>query len=165
MIFKGTVLSVTQMLRQEEAPRGRGLVAVVPDGPRHTAASNAGAAGALLAGPGGADECWRFVVLQTLDDYTSSLRRGGTRLARRVFDDEPAPTGSSELDAALAALADHLAERDGWAPPPWVDDPDRTTTAWYPCVPPIFRADADEQSPRAFRRRGILITDRSLARA
>ena len=69
------------------------------------------------------------------------------------------------VDAALAALADHLAERDGWAPPPWVDDPDRTTTAWYPCVPPIFRTDADEQSPRAFRRRGILITDRSLARA
>jgi hypothetical protein len=100
-----------------------------------------------------------------LDDYTSVLRRGGPDLAAGVFTDEPPRTGSAHLDAAFAALADHLAERDQWTAPAWARDPSRHTTAWYPAVPAIFHADADKESPEAFRRRGILITSRSLARA
>ncbi|WP_267879808.1 hypothetical protein [Gordonia otitidis] len=36
---------------------------------------------------------------------------------------------------------------------------------WYPGVPGIFRAEAERDSPRAFRQRGIFITKRSLNRA
>ncbi|GAB33351.1 mycothiol S-conjugate amidase Mca [Gordonia otitidis NBRC 100426] len=60
---------------------------------------------------------WRFGILQTVDDYTSVLRRSDPTRAASVFDEPPAPTGAVELDAAFAALADHLAERDGWDTP------------------------------------------------
>lgn len=48
-------------------------------------------------------DSWRFGVLQTLDDYTSTLRRGGAQLASQVFTEPPAPTGAKEIDAAFAA--------------------------------------------------------------
>ena len=89
----------------------------------------------------------------------------GIGLATEVFSAEPPRTGSPQIDAAFAALADHLAQRDGWATPAWALDPSRRTDTWYPAVPQIFRATADRESPQAFRRRGILITARSLARA
>lgn len=120
---------------------------------------------ALLAAGDSLDACWRFGILQTLDDYTSTLRRSGTTLAAEVFAAEPAPTGSVQLDAAFAALADYLAERDGWQAPDWAADAARRTDGWYPAVPAIFRAEAERESPRAFRERGILITGRSLDRA
>src|SRR6218665_1607425 len=77
----------------------------------------------------------------------------------------PAPPGSVRIDAAFAALADHLAEHDGWPAPAWATDPARRADGWYPAVPTIFRAEAEQDSPRAFRPRGILITGRSLDRA
>lgn len=163
MAFRGEVLSVAALL-------DAALTAPEPTpsqttGLRHTSAQNAAACRALLADGESLDACWRFGILQTLDDYTSAQRRGGTDLAARVFADEPARTGSDEVDAAFAALADYLAERDGWQVPLWVLDPFRSTAGWYPAVPSIFHADADRESPLAFRRRGILITSRSLARA
>jgi hypothetical protein len=163
MVFQGEVLPIGALLkRAQKAPTyepGAGV------GVRHTAADNAARCAVLLAAGQTPEACWRFAILQTLDDYTSTLRRGGTALAQQVFATEPAPTGSVELDAAFAALADHLAERDGWPAPAWSMDPARRTTGWYPVVPMIFRAEADRDSPRAFRRRGILITGRSLDRA
>ena len=86
-------------------------------------------------------------------------------LAAQVFEAEPQPTGSASLDAAFAALADHLAERDGWPAPTWAMNPARRADGWYPAVPVIFRAEAERDSPRAFRQRGILVTGRSLDRA
>ncbi|WP_245988758.1 hypothetical protein [Flexivirga caeni] len=132
---------------------------------RHTAAQNANACRALLTEGESLDRCWRFGILQTLDDYTSVLRRGGPGPAAGVFTNEPPRTGSTQLDAAFAALADHLAARDGWPAPAWASNPSRRTEAWYPAVPVIFRGDAERESPEAFRRRGIFITARSLARA
>ena len=111
------------------------------------------------------DGCWRFGVLQTLDDYTSTLRRGGVKLAAGVFTDEPPRTGAAQLDAAFAALADYLSARDAWAAPEWTFDPSRETETWYPAVPEVMRGEADADSPHQFRRRGILITSRSLERA
>jgi len=165
MLFQGEVLSVAALLdaaraNPETVPSPR-----VGVGVRNTAAQNAAACRALLVGGEGLDECWRFGILQTLDDYTSALRRGGPALAAGVFADEPPHTGSVEVDAAFAALAEYLAERDGWRAPGWTLDSWRRTDAWYPAVPAIFHADADRESPEAFRRRGILITSRSLARA
>lgn len=163
MVFQGDVLTVATLLdAAQTAPvsvPGAGV------GVRHTAASNARDCAQLLADGDSVEACWRFGILQTLDDYTSTLRRGGPDLAAEVFTDEPPHTGAVQIDAAFAALADHLAERDGWAPPAWAQDPARRTTAWYPLVPEMFRGDADRESPDAFRERGILITSRSLARA
>lgn len=163
MVFQGEVLSVTALL---DAARGAPVAAPTPSvGVRHTAAQNAADCHRLLRDGDTLDACWRFGILQTLDDYTSALRRGGPSLAADVFTDEPPRAGAAEIDAAFAALAEYLANRDGWEPPLWVLDPSRRTTAWYPAVPTIFRKDADRESPDAFRRRGILITSRSLARA
>lgn len=163
MAFQGGVLSVGALL-----DAARGVPETAPNASaevRHTAAQNAAACRTMLAAGERLDACWRFGILQTLDDYTSAQRRCGPGLAAGVFTEEPPRTGSGELDAAFAALAEHLAERDGWPTPAWASDPGRRTTAWYPSVPAIFRADADRESPEAFRRRGIYITSRSLARA
>ena len=163
MLFQGEVLSVAALLdAARTTPEAAPSVGV---GVRHTAAQNAAACRTLLTSSESLDECWRFGILQTLDDYTSALRRGGPGLAAEVFTDEPPRTGAVEVDAAFAALAEYLAEHDGWQTPGWALDASRRIAAWYPAVPTIFRADADQESPEAFRRRGILITSRSLARA
>jgi len=163
MVFQGEVLSIGALLeRAQIAPvtvPGAGV------GVRHTAADNAARCAVLLAAGDSVDAGWRFGILQTLDDYTSTLRRGGVQLAAEVLADEPDPTGSVQLDAAFAALADHLAERDSWPVPAWALDPARRTAGWFPSVPAIFRDEAEQDSPRAFRQRGIFITERSLSRA
>lgn len=163
MLFQGEVLSVAALLDAARTTPETAPSAGV--GVRHTVAQNAAACRTLLTSGESLDECWRFGILQTLDDYTSALRRGGPGLAAGVFTDEPPRTGAVEVDAAFAALAEYLAERDGWQTPGWALDASRRTVAWYPAVPAIFRADADQESPEEFRRRGILITSRSLARA
>ena len=164
MVFQGQVLTVEQMLDRAAAtpytPTGVGA------GVRHTAADNARACRDLLATGGSLDDCWRFGILQTLDDYTSTLRRGGVALAAEVFAPQPPLTGSAQVDAAFAALAVHLADRDGWDAPAWARDPSRIVAeAWYPAVPVMWHTEADQDSPPAFRDRGIFITSRSLARA
>jgi len=146
MVFQGEVLSIGALL--ERAQTALSHAPGLGVGVRHTAASNAVRSAELLASGVSPEAGWRFGVLQTLDDYTSTLRRGGAK-----------------LDAAFAALADHLAERDGWTAPIWAADSARRTEAWYPAVPAIFRREAEQDSPRAFRQRGIFITERSLSRA
>lgn len=164
MAFKGEVLSIGALLDQSRREAGE-VAGRGPASVRHSAAGNARRAWQLLAAGERLDEGWRFGILQSLDDYTSTVRRGGPELGAAVFAEEPARTGSAELDAAFAALADHLAERDGWPVPAWALDPSRTVASWYAGVPSIFHDEADRESPRAFRQRGILITSRSLDRA
>lgn len=162
MVFQGDVLTVAALL--DAAKTAPASVSGLGVGIRHTAASNARDCARLLADGDSVDACWRFGILQTLDDYMSTLRRGGPDLAAGVFADEPPHTGAVQIDAAFAALADYLAERDGWEPPVWAQDEARRTAAWYPLVPEMFRTDAEQESPDAFRERGIFITLRSLAR-
>lgn len=163
MVFQGEVLSIADLIEQtrvpDDLPQGKGV------GVRHTAAGNAARCRELLAGGGAPETCWRHGILQTLDDYNSTLRRGGPELAEHLFSDEPAYTGSKDLDAAFAALADYLAERDGWTVPLWALNASRVTQEWFPSVPEIFKHEAKAHSPRAFRERGIYITQRSLSRA
>lgn len=163
MVFQGEVLSIGALLGRAQA-----VPTTVPGtgvGVRHTAADNAARTATLLSEGDTLEAGWRFGILQTLDDYTSTLRRGGAQLAAEVFAAEPAPTGSLQLDAAFAALADHLGERDGWQTPAWALNPVRRTEGWFPAVPAIFRAEAEQDGPKAFRERGIFITGRSLNRA
>ena len=108
---------------------------------------------------------WRHVILQLLDDYESDRRREGPLVAARRFDEEPAPTSSRQLDAALAALAEHLARRDGWTTPACAVDARRYAPNWW-FVTPLkgMHAAALQQSPSAFRRRGVFITADGLNR-
>ncbi|WP_228512775.1 hypothetical protein [Clavibacter sp. VKM Ac-2872] len=84
-----------------------------------------------------------------------------------MFTEAPAPTGSVELDASFAALAEYLAERDGWTPPAWTSAAWRSVApaVWWASTPGIYRDLALEESPRPFRDRGIWITLSGLARA
>jgi hypothetical protein len=108
---------------------------------------------------------WRHVVLQLLDDYEGDRHRNGTSAAAGRFTLEPAPTSSPQVDAALAALAEHLSRRDGWTTPPWATDSSRYSRRWW-FVAPLqgIHATALQQSPSAFRRRGVFITADGLAR-
>src|SRR6218665_3947265 len=114
MVFQGAVLPIGALLeRAQPAPAyepGAGAGADV----RHTAADNAARCAVLLSAGDTPEARWRLGILQTLDDSASPLRRGGVKLAAEVFAPAPAPTGSVRIDAAFAALADHLAEHDGW---------------------------------------------------
>lgn len=164
MAFQGEVLSVGELIRRSD-PQPH-VVVPTDAGVRHTAAGNAARITDLLREGEPAAGAWRFGILQTLDDYRSTLRRAGTTAAADVFADEPAPTGSRELDAAFAALAEHLAAADGWAPPAWASDTARTVPGqWFATTPALFRDEAVADSPPAFRKRGIFITRYALSRA
>ncbi|WP_058234328.1 hypothetical protein [Devriesea agamarum] len=160
------ILSVGELLEQSYAAslreQQRGPVGSV----RHTAAMNAVECQRIIEQRKPDTDCWRFGILQTLDDYTSAQRRGVD--ARAVFGEAPGPTGSRRVDVAFAALADYVAERDGWEAPGWARRPGMVLDgqdAWFPDVPAMFRGQAVMESPRAFRERGIFITGRSLWRA
>lgn len=159
-MYKGRRHTIAEMLATPSAPVGGSRMGRV-----HTVAGNARHVAGLVASGDSLGSCWRFGVLQTLDDYMSTLRRGGPELAATVFEGEPPRTGAPEIDAAFAALAEFLADRDGWPVPEWALDPTRRVDGWYPEVPWFDQAEADAVSPEAFRSRGILITSRSLARA
>ena len=108
---------------------------------------------------------WRYCLVQLLDDYTSEARRAGAGQASRRFEEEPPPTGSAEVDAGLAALAEHLARRDDWSASAWVRAAGRYTQHWW-FVTPLkgMHATAMQQSPPSFRKRGVFITADALSR-
>lgn len=120
---------------------------------------------ALLKDGATLNQLWRFGVLQTLDYYNSAKKVGGVQLASQVFVREPALTGSSEIDAAFAALADYLATRDGWPTPQWANNPSRSTSRWYAAQSAGFYEQADRESPSEFRSRGVYIAGNDLSRA
>lgn len=102
------------------------------------------------------------LILQFIDDFRTRRRNSQRELIR----DKPEHTGSPLIDAYLAALAEHLATEVGLAVPAWVEDPDRFLTKWWiESDVPSARPTALAQSPAAFRRRGIFISERALERA
>lgn len=166
MVFQGTILSVGELIeRAKTEPARQGPAKPGDDRLLHTVASDAAEGASLLRRGGSLTDVWRFSIIQALDDYTSTLRRGGRELGARFFAAEPAPTGAAEVDAAFAALADYMAERDGWQPPAWAGQSWRVTSDWYPDVISWERDEARRTSPPAFRRRGIYVTPRGLERA
>ena len=121
------------------------------------------AAEELTAADGGLNAAFRC-VLQLFDDYQRVARRGGSA-GRALFDEAPPRTGEPRVDAAIAALAEHLARRDGWRPPAWVHDEDRYAEPWW-FVAGVrsWHALAIQESPLAFRKRGVFITASALER-
>lgn len=108
---------------------------------------------------------WRYVIVQLLDDYSHDLARAGASVASRRFAREPSATRSAEVDAALAALAEYLARREGWPLPSWARKPGRYSTQWW-FVTPLrgMHPTALLESPPSFRTRGIFITASALSR-
>ena len=109
---------------------------------------------------------WKYSIIQLLDDYSHDLGRNGAEVASRRFTDEPALTQAAEVDAAIAALAEHLARRDGWTPPAWARKPGRYSQKWW-FVTPLrgMHPTALQESPPSFRTRGVFITAGALSRA
>jgi hypothetical protein len=102
------------------------------------------------------------LILQFVDDFRSRRRDQQRDLIGR----KPGPTGSAVVNAYLAALAEHLSNEAGLSAPAWVDDPARFLKQWWiESDVPSARPTAMAQSPAAFRRRGIFISERALERA
>src|SRR5579859_6781480 len=102
------------------------------------------------------------LILQFVDDFRSRRRS----VQRDLVSRKPPHTGSSLLDAYLAGLAEHLSNEVGVPVPPWVEEPDRFLRQWWiESDVPSARPTAIAQSPAAFRRRGIFISERALERA
>lgn len=117
----------------------------------------------LLAEGAGDRDLFRHTVAQMLDFYASAGRRGVD--AAGLFVDGPGLTGDERVDAGLAGLAEYLAERDGWPVPAWVTEPGRYANGWLACAIPGLREIAQQETPAAFRRHGVLLTAGDLARA
>jgi hypothetical protein len=101
-------------------------------------------------------------ILQFVDDFRSRRRT----IQRQLLTRKPARTGSALVDAYLAGVAEHLSNEVGLPAPEWVEDPDRfLRTWWIESDVPSARPTAFAQSPAAFRRRGIFISERALERA
>ena len=130
-----------------------------------TAVDGARAAADLIAVGEPLIEAWRFGILHTVDTYDSARRRGGTELAAQVFAEEPPPTGSIHVDAAFAALARHLADRDGWPQPAWTMRPERVSSGWYVAARPAIEAMIRAETPPIFREHGVFIAANDLDRA
>jgi len=101
-------------------------------------------------------------ILQFVDDFRSRRRT----IQRQLLTRKPGRTGSALLDAYLAGVAEYLSNEVGLSAPAWVEDPDRfLRTWWIEGDVPSARPTAVAQSPAAFRRRGIFVSERALERA
>jgi hypothetical protein len=111
--------------------------------------------GALLS-EGDDSRRWRLVA-EFLEEH--GWEPAGTRDALLVR--EPAATGDEHWDVFLAAMAEHLAAKDGHAAPAWTEG--RTLRRfWFPFNTRAARADAVVHAPAAFRRRGVFIAAQEL---
>jgi hypothetical protein len=132
------------------------LIANPPE-PSRLTATLAGVAERARAG-----EDFRQAARDFIDEF-SLLAEDSERQAR--IEAAPPPTGDSRHDAFLGALAEHLAAVEGLERPAWSVEPDRfLETFWFVSDVPGFRAAAIAGSPGAFKRRGVLIPERSLHR-
>lgn len=104
-----------------------------------------------------------FVATRELLDEFALAPADAVR--RRATEHRPEPTGTPRYDAYLGALAEHLAVCHRLAIPPWTACPDRFLDRfWFVSDVKGFRALLLTESPAAFRRRGIVVSERSLIR-
>lgn len=91
----------------------------------------------------GDDRRWRLIA-EFLEEY----RHEPADVRRDLLKAEPSSTGDDRWDVFLAALAEHLAARDG--------------RFWFPFNTPAARVDAIVHAPAAFRRRGVFVAPQEL---
>jgi hypothetical protein len=111
--------------------------------------------GELMVGANESDR-WRLIA-EFLEDYRweSSASRA------TLLVDAPAPTGDEHWDVFLAALAEHVAARDGRAAPAWTEGRS-LRQFWFPFNTRAARADALVHAPASFRRRGVYVSPQEL---
>jgi hypothetical protein len=99
---------------------------------------------------------WRLVA-EFLEEY----RHEPPEVRATLLAAEPPATGDERWDVFLAALAEHLAARDGHAAADWAYER-RLRQFWLPFDTPFARADAIQHAPAAFRGRGIFVARQNL---
>jgi hypothetical protein len=109
----------------------------------------------LLRGEDQSD--WWRLVAEFLEEY----RWEPVEHRSQLLISEPASTGDERWDVLLAALAEHLAARDGHGAPGW-SERRRLRRFWFPFNTPAARADAVVHAPAAFRRRGVFVSAHEL---
>jgi hypothetical protein len=109
----------------------------------------------LLPNASGSDR-WRLVA-EFLEEY----RWEPTESRNGLLAPEPPSTGDERWDVLLAALAEHLAARDGRGAPAW-SETRRLRRFWFPFNTPAARVDAVVHAPAAFRRRGVFVSAHEL---
>lgn len=131
----------------------------------YSVASAAAEATQMLRGGESLSAVWRYAVLQLLDAYESRLRNSGVEAAAQSLEREPAFTGDRRVDAAFAALAEHLARRDDWPVPAWAKQERRFTDDWWFVTElPGMHPWSLRESPLSFRRHGVFIAANGLER-
>jgi hypothetical protein len=111
--------------------------------------------GALLVD---ADETrrWRLIA-EFLEEY----RWEPVESRSVLLENEPVATGDEHWDVFLAALAEHLAAKDGRGAPSWVETRS-LRRFWFPFNTRAARVDALVNAPAAFRRRGVYVAAQEL---
>jgi hypothetical protein len=106
----------------------------------------------------GVDESrrWRLVA-EFLEEY----RWEPVDSRHMLLAAEPAGTGDERWDVFLAALAEHLAARDGRGAPAWAESRS-LRRFWFPFNTRAARVDALVHAPAAFRRRGVYVAPQEL---
>jgi hypothetical protein len=99
---------------------------------------------------------WRLIA-EMLEEY----RHEPAVERAALLSDEPPTTGDERWDVFLAALAEHLAARDGRGAAAWAADR-RLDVFWFPFDSPAARVDAVVHAPASFRSRGIFIAPEEL---
>jgi hypothetical protein len=111
--------------------------------------------GRLMSGAGHSHR-WRLVA-EFLEEY-----RWEPADARSVqLEEEPPGTGDENWDVFLAALAEHLAMKDGHAGPGWAERRS-LHRFWFPFNSAAARVDALVHAPAAFRKRGVFVAPQEL---
>jgi transcriptional regulator with XRE-family HTH domain len=96
------------------------------------------------------------------DDFRGSSRPGAIELIAQ----EPAATGDTRFDAALAGVAEFFAAERGIRAPAWVDQPERfVEPLWFVASRPEFDAYTLAHAPASFARHGVLIAREVFDRA
>jgi hypothetical protein len=107
-----------------------------------------------------AGEPWRAAVRDFLDGFVLAEPEA----QQALLEDEPPPFDIVG-DAYVAALAEHLAFHHDLVRPAWCVQPSRfLRRMWFASDAPGLRASALQQSPAAFRRRGLFIGATTLQR-
>jgi hypothetical protein len=99
---------------------------------------------------------WRLIA-EFLEEYR--WEPSPARLA--LLAEEPDSTGDERWDVFLAALAEHLAARDGRGAPAWSESRS-LRRLWFPFNTRAARVDAVVHAPAAFRRRGVYVAAQEL---
>jgi hypothetical protein len=102
------------------------------------------------------DRRWRLIA-EFLEEY----RHEPPEVRRDLLAAEPPGTGDERWDVFLAALAEHLAARDGRRGPHW-SERRSLDRFWFPFNTRAARVDAIVHSPAAFRRRGVFVAPQEL---